>query len=106
MEKAGGNTPLTLLLDVAERLRAGEGEAALIVGSEAISTVRYLTKAGEMRDWSETSDGEMDNHGRGLEGMITQYNARHGAAKAPPSYALLEHSRRARLGLTLSLIHI
>lgn len=100
LEKAGGNTPLTLLLDVAERLRAGEGAAALIVGSEAISTARHLTKAGEMRDWSETSDGEMDNHGRGLEGMITQYNARHGAAKAPPSYALLEHARRARLGLT------
>jgi acetyl-CoA C-acetyltransferase len=100
LEKAGGNTPLTLLLDVAERLRAGDGTAALIVGSEAISTVRHLIRAGEMRDWSESSDGEIENHGRGLEGMITQYNARHGAAKAPPGYALLEHARRARLGLT------
>lgn len=100
LEKAGGNTPLSLLIDVAERLRAGEGAAALIVGSEAISTVRHLTRLGETRDWSESSDGEMENRGRGLEGMITQYNARHGAASAPPGYALLEHARRARLGLT------
>lgn len=101
LEKAGGNTPVTLLVDVIERLRAGQGEAALIVGSEAISSVRHLTKAGEERDWSEPDDREIENHGRGLEGMITQYNAQHGISSAPPSYALLENARRGRLGLSI-----
>lgn len=99
LEKAGGNSPLSLLVEVAERIRAGESTAALIFGSEAISTVRHLRKAGEQRDWAETHDGEMDDRGRGLEGLITRYNTGHGIQGAPASYALLENARRARLGL-------
>ncbi|MCK9540716.1 MAG: enoyl-CoA hydratase-related protein, partial [Novosphingobium sp.] len=100
LEKAGGNSPLSLLADVAERVRAGKSEAALIVGSEAISSVRHLSKAGEKRDWAETLDGEMEDHGRGLEGLVTRYNMTHGIQGAPSSYGLLENARRARLGMS------
>lgn len=44
LEAAGGNSPLSLLEDVAERIRAGATEAALIFGSEAISSTRHLAK--------------------------------------------------------------
>jgi acetyl-CoA C-acetyltransferase len=100
LEKAGGNSPLVALADMAERILSGATEAALIFGSEAISTVRHLTKSGGMRDWAETLDGEMEDHGRGLEGIVMRHNTVHGVQGAPPAYALLENARRARLGLS------
>lgn len=99
-EKSGGQSPLTLLCDLAGRIEAGVGEAALVFGSEAISTLRHLSKAGEARDWSETPEGELEDHGRGLEGMMTRQTVAHGLATAPPAYALLDNARRARLGLS------
>jgi acetyl-CoA C-acetyltransferase len=100
LEMAGGQSPLSLLVDVAERIRAGKSEGALIFGSEAISTVRHLSKVGEKRDWFESVEGDLEDHGRGIEGLITRYNTEHGIQGAPNSYALLENARRARLGLS------
>jgi acetyl-CoA C-acetyltransferase len=100
LEKAGGNSPLTALADAAERILGGECEAALIVGSEAISSVRHLSKAGETRDWAETADGEMEDHGRGVGDLIKRHNTMHGIQGAPTSYSILENARRARLGLS------
>jgi hypothetical protein len=40
----GGDTPIALLGDMGARIAAGETIAALIVGGEAISTVRHLQK--------------------------------------------------------------
>jgi acetyl-CoA C-acetyltransferase len=100
LEKAGGQSPLTLIMDLAERLLAGQAVAALAFGSEAISTVRHLSAQGEKRDWAETLDGEMEDHGRGLEGLLSRYNMSHGIVGAPAAYALCENARRARLGLS------
>jgi len=100
LEKASGTSPLSLFADVAERIRAGKAEAGLIFGSEAISSVRHLAKAENRPDWSETVEGEMEDHGRGLEGMVVRYNIAHGIQGAPSAYALLENARRCRLGLS------
>lgn len=100
LEKAGGQSPLTVMLDLAERLRDGDATAALMFGSEAISTVRHLRKAGETRDWSETLEGSFEDHGRGTQGMTTLYATSHGVIGAPPAYALCENARRAKLGLS------
>lgn len=99
LEKAGGQSPLTIIADLAERLRRGEGRAALAFGSEAISTVRYLSGKGETRDWAEDYDAEIEDHGHGLEGLLTPYDMRHGLVSPPFAYALLENARRARLGM-------
>ncbi|MET0362082.1 MAG: acetyl-CoA acetyltransferase [Sphingobium sp.] len=99
LEKAGGQSPLALLADLAARIAAGEAQVALAFGSEAISTVRHLKTAGEKREWAESLDGTMEDHGLGLGGLITRYNMAHGIAAAPPAYGLLENARRARLGL-------
>lgn len=98
-EKGGGQSPLTVIVDLAERLAAGKAVAALAFGSEAISTVRHLAAKGETRDWAETLEGEVEDHGRGLEGMISTYNISHGIAGAPAGYALFENGRRGRLGM-------
>jgi acetyl-CoA C-acetyltransferase len=100
LEKAGGQSPLTVIADLAERLRRGEGRAARAVGSEAISTVRHLSAKGETRDWAEDYSEDIEDHGHGLEGLLTPYDLRHGLTAAPYAYALLENARRARLGMT------
>ena len=100
LEKAGGQSPLTIIAELAERLHSGRAVAALAFGSEAISTVRHLRVSGETRDWSEHSEGRMEDHGPGLDGLISTYNTRHGIVGAPVAYALLENARRAKLGLS------
>lgn len=100
LDKAGGQSPLTLLCDLAERIVSGEAQAALAFGSEAISTVRHLTKLGEKRDWAESDEGEVEDHGRGLDGIIIRQNVAHGMAGAPAGYAMLDNARRARLKLS------
>ena len=100
LEKAGGQSPLTVIAELAERLLSGEGRAALAFGSEAISTVRHLSAQGETRDWAETLEGEIEDHGPGLEGLLTPYDVKHGLVAAPYAYAMLENARRARLGMS------
>ena len=99
LEKAGGQSPLALIADMANRIAKGEAQAALAFGSEAISTVRHLKSAGEKREWAETHEGEIEDHGLGIEGLVTRYNMGHGITAAPPAYGILENARRARLGL-------
>jgi acetyl-CoA C-acetyltransferase len=98
-EKVGGQGPQHLVNEFAHAIAAGEAEMVLLVGSEAISTVRHLTGLGQTRDWSETVDGTVEDRGYGLEGMLTADLARHGARTPIHLYALFENARRARLGL-------
>jgi len=100
LEKAGGQSPIALLADIADRIAARTAHAALLFGSEAISTVRRLKAAGEARDWAENCDGDMEDHGFGLDGLIRRYNSTHGIVGAPPAYGILENARRARLGMS------
>jgi len=99
-EKAGGNTPQQLVSQFCEELAAGNAQAVLLAGAEAISTVRHLSSKGEKRDWAEHAEGQVEDHGWGLKGLVTYYNARHRITGAPAGYALLENARRRRLGMT------
>lgn len=100
LEKAGGQLPATLIADLADRIAAGAIDAAVALGSEAISTTRHLTGRGEARDWRETLEGAVEDHGAGLAGIVKRYHMMHGITGAPAGYALLENARRARLGLS------
>jgi len=100
LEKAGGQSPLTLIADLAGRIATGETEAALAFGSEAISTVRHLLAEGRKLDWSEADDRQIEDHGRGTGAFMSRYILMHGLLGAAPAYSLLENARRARLGLT------
>jgi len=99
LEVVGGQGPQHLVNEFAHAIAAGEMEMALMVGSEAISTVRHLQTQGETRDWAEAIDGELEDRGYGMEGLITLDLIAHGARTPIQLYALFENARRARLGL-------
>ena len=98
--KVGGDTPQTLVSEFCERVATGEMRLALIVGSEAISTSKHLMANGLAADWAESIDAPVDNRGLGLEDLSTAYTRQHGLVQASISYAVFEHARRARLGLS------
>ena len=99
-EPVGGQGPQHLVNEFAHAIARGETNMALLVGSEAISTVRHLSGQGETRDWSETVEGALEDRGLGLEGLLTAELARHGARTPIHLYALFENARRRRLGLS------
>jgi acetyl-CoA C-acetyltransferase len=98
--KVGGDTPVSMVMELGDRILAGETDAAIAFGAEAISTTRHLSGRGETRDWAEHDEGTIDDRGLGYEGMLSAIAARHGVRGAPIAYALLENARRARLGLS------
>ena len=55
LEVVGGQGPQHLVNEFAHAIASGETGVALMVGSEAISTVRHLAGKGESRDWSRRS---------------------------------------------------
>jgi len=99
LEVVGGQGPQHLVGEFAHAIARGEAEMVLLVGSEAISTVRALAARGETRDWSETIGGQLEDRGFGPLSFITRDLAQAGARTPIQVYALFENARRARLGL-------
>ncbi|ODS61082.1 MAG: acetyl-CoA acetyltransferase [Erythrobacter sp. SCN 68-10] len=97
----GGQTNQQLVGEFAAAIAAGESRCAVIVGSEAISTVLALTAKGEKPDWSEEIGGDFEDQGFGVEELMEPALFLHGATGAIPLYALAENARRHRLGMGL-----
>ena len=53
----GGNGPIALLGDLCARIAAGELEAALLVGGEAVNPFMRAMRAGEPTGWPEQREG-------------------------------------------------
>jgi acetyl-CoA C-acetyltransferase len=98
LEPVGGQGPQHLVNEFAQAIGAGGMKMGLLVGSEAISTVRHLMSRGESRDWSEAVGGQLEDRGLG-EALLTRDLVQHGARTPISVYALFENARRARLGL-------
>jgi len=101
LSTTGGQTNQQLLGEFASAIAAGDSEVAVVVGSEAISTVLALAAKGEQPDWSEEIGGELEDHGLGVESLLEMDLFAHGASGAIPLYALCDNARRAKLGLGL-----
>ncbi len=97
----GGQTNQQLVGEFASAIAAGESRCAVIVGSEAISTVLALTAKGEKPDWAEEIGGDFEDQGFGVEELMEPALFAHGASGAIPLYALAENARRHQLGLGL-----
>jgi len=97
----GGQTNQQLVGEFASAIAAGDSRCAVIVGSEAISTVLALTAKGEIPDWSEEIEGDFEDQGFGVEELMEPALFMHGASGAIPLYALAENARRHRLGMGL-----
>ena len=91
----GGSVPHVLATEVAREIRAGRLDLALLVGAEALATVRRLKKAGERPQWSyrpaekRPFPMDMDFHPSEIS---------HAVFEAYLTFALFDNARRARLG--------
>lgn len=101
LSPTGGQTNQQYVGEFAAAIASGESQCAVIVGSEAISTVLALAAKGEKQDWSEEIGGDFEDRGFGLEGLLEPQLFAHGATGAIPLYAIAENARRARLGKSL-----
>jgi acetyl-CoA C-acetyltransferase len=100
LEVVGGQGPQKLINELAGEIAAGRSEVALVFGSDATSTNRYFANAENKPDFSEHIDGQLEDRGHGIEGLISRYTVIHGLVDAPTQYALLENARRAGTGLS------
>jgi acetyl-CoA C-acetyltransferase len=94
----GGSVPQVAAATVAGTIAAGEMDLALIVGAEALATVRRLKKAGEKPQWSfkpaERRPFPMD-----MDFLPSEIS--HSVFEAFLTFALFDNARRAHLGRSL-----
>ena len=99
LEIVGGQGPQRLISELAAEIAAGRSEVALIFGSDATSTLRHFARAETKPDFTEIVDGDLEDRGQGIDGLISRYTVIHGLIDAPTQYGLLENARRAGTGL-------
>lgn len=97
---SGGQSPQRLVTELCERIAAGELDVAIVVNSEAISTVLDLASRPDAPDFTETNGPDPGDRQPQLEGLVTRGQVDHGLADAPTQYAFFENARRLRLGHT------
>jgi acetyl-CoA C-acetyltransferase len=94
----GGSVPQVLAANVARSMVEGDLDLALLVGAEALATVRRLKKAGQKPQWSykpaERRPFPMD-----MEFHPSEIS--HAVFEAFLTFALFDNARRAHLGRTL-----
>lgn len=100
LEVSGGQGPQHLVSEFAATIAADGADVVLLAGSEAISTIGYYATRDDRPDFSEHSEGSLEDRGYGLEGMFSRHLAAHGLIGAPAQYALCDNARRARLNQT------
>lgn len=100
LEVVGGQSPQHLVTEFAKAISAGGAGTVLLVGSEAISTTRALAGTPDAPDFTEEVDGDLEDRGYGLDGIMSRYEIDAGLLAAPPQYALFDNARRHRLGLS------
>lgn len=99
-DASGGQSPQALVREMCQDIAAGRERVALLVSGEAISSERHLAKQEERPSFAEHVEGGLEDRGLGLAGMVTRHHVEHGLIDTASQYALFEHVRRARLGLT------
>ena len=91
----GGSVPMLLAAEAAREIMTGDLDLALLVGAEALATVRRLKKAGEKPQWSfkpaEKRPFPMDMQFHPSE-------ISHQVFEAYLTFALFDNARRAHLG--------
>lgn len=97
---ACGNEPQKWVGIFGSRIAAGEIQAAVICGAEAIATMRKAKAERQLWDWTQHSDYPVNDPGMNTDFMTETELQRHGGAVPVSVYPLLEQARRLRLGLS------
>jgi acetyl-CoA C-acetyltransferase len=100
LEVVGGQSSQHLITEFAKAIARGEAGTVLLFGSEAISTTRAFAGRDDAPSFEEHIEGELEDRGYGLEGLMSEQQFEHGLTDAPSQYALFENARRARKGLS------
>ena len=85
------------MVDIAERILHGEIAAGLVFGAEATSTIRSILARGEIRDWAEHDEGEVEWKGSEDGALLSRRSIAHGIHSPALAYGLIENARRALL---------
>lgn len=97
----GGNTPQYLVNYFAREIAAGRIRGAIVVGAEAIYTVRHAAKSGGVKWNFSQGSGEPEVLGDPRMGTKA-YEERHGARMPIQIYPMFENAYRARRGWSLA----
>jgi acetyl-CoA C-acetyltransferase len=94
----GGSVPEMLAVGVALQMQSGDLDLALIVGAEALATVRRLKKAGEKPAWSYRP---AERRPFPIDVQFHPSEISHAVFEAYLTFSLFDNARRAHLGRTL-----
>jgi acetyl-CoA C-acetyltransferase len=94
----GGSVPQVLAVGVAGHISSGDLDLALLVGAEALATVRRLKKAGEEPRWS-FPPAKKPRFPMELDFYPSEIS--HSVFQAFLTFALFDNARRAHLGRAL-----
>jgi acetyl-CoA C-acetyltransferase len=98
LDVGGGQSPQHLVSEFSRAIEAGSSDVVLLVGAEAISTIRHFAGAEHKPDFSDDPAGKIEDRGFGLSGLVTPPLTGHGMGAPSTQYALLENARRAAQG--------
>ncbi len=94
----GGSVPLVLAAEAAHEIREGRLDLSLLVGAEALATVRRLKKAGEKPQWSFRP---AEKRRFPMDMVFDPSEISHSVFEAYLTFALFDNARRAHLGRPL-----
>ncbi|HWF16337.1 MAG TPA: hypothetical protein VG244_09175 [Acidimicrobiales bacterium] len=95
----GGSVPQVLVVEAARSIRAGDLDFSLLVGAEALATVRRLKKAGERPAWSFRPD---EKRPFPMDMQFDPSEISHSVFEAFLTFALFDNARRGHLGRGLA----
>src|SRR4029077_4486449 len=98
LDVGGGQSPQHLVNEFSHAIEAGSSDVVLLVGAEAISTIRHFAGAENRPDFSDDPAGAIEDRGFGLTGLVTPGLTGQGMGAPSTQYALLENARRAAQG--------
>jgi acetyl-CoA C-acetyltransferase len=101
LESVGGQSPQQLVNEYASRIAAGEHRAVLLAGGESLSTQAHFAGREDAPDFSDEIAGVWEDRGANIEDVLDDNLIAHGLFIASAAYALMDHARRARLGLSV-----
>lgn len=93
----GGNTPQMLVNMFAEKIAAGEHDAVLLAGVEALRTQARAAKAELKLDWSEDAPDDPETLGKETH-LVSRHELAHGIAMPVNVYPLFENALAAHYG--------
>jgi acetyl-CoA C-acetyltransferase len=94
----GGSVPQVLAAELAGAISGGDLDLALLVGAEALATVRRLKKAGEKPQWSFRP---AERRPFPMDVQFHPSEISHAVFEAYLTFALFDNARRAHLGRSL-----